>query len=83
MKYLYKFIALELWFILEYLWYYDKNYSTMEKLWYYRKNGGTIPKTMELWFTMEKTMVLWKKNIVFSVRESTHDFFSLVYGFKK
>ena len=56
----------------------------MEKLWYYRKNGGTIPKTMELWFTMEKTiMVLWKKNIVFFVMEKHTQFFSLVYGFKK
>ena len=33
-----------------------KNYSTMEK------NYGTLLKTMELWFTMEKTMVQWKKN---------------------
>ena len=32
-----------------------KNYGTMEK------NYDIIPKTMELWFTMEKTMVLWKE----------------------
>ena len=25
----------------------------MEKLWYYTENYGIIPKTMELWFTME------------------------------
>ena len=40
-----RFIALELWF-------------TMEKLWYYGKHYGIIPKTMEIWFTMEKKMVL-------------------------
>ena len=34
------------------LWYFRENYGTMEK------NYGTIPKTMELWFAMEKTMVL-------------------------
>ena len=44
-----RLIALELWF-------------TIEKLWYYGKNYGTMEKTMELWLTMEKTMVLWKKN---------------------
>ena len=38
-----RFIGLELWF-------------TMEKLWYYGKNYGTIPKTMELWISMKK---LW------------------------
>ena len=27
---------------------------TMEKVWYYGKNYRTIPKTMDLWFTMEK-----------------------------
>ena len=37
------------------LWYYGKN------LWYYGKNYDTIPKTMEIGFTMQKTMVLWKK----------------------
>ena len=36
------------------LCYYGK------KLWYNGKNYVTIPKTMELWYTMEKTMVLWK-----------------------
>ena len=28
-----------------------------EKLWYYGKNNWTIPRTMELLFTNEKTMV--------------------------
>ena len=41
--------------------YYGKNMVLARKLWYYTGNYGTIPKTMELWFTMEKTMVLWKK----------------------
>ena len=36
----------------------------LKKLWYYGNNCGTIPKTMELQFTMEKTMVQWKKTIV-------------------
>ena len=27
-----------------------------------KKNNGTIPKTMELKFTMEITMVLWKNH---------------------
>ena len=34
-----------------------KNYGIREKLWYYRKNFETILKTMELLFTMEKTML--------------------------
>ena len=40
-----RFIALELLFTMEKLWYYGKNYGTMEKtmvLWYYGKNYGTI-----------------------------------------
>ena len=28
---------------------------------YFRKNYSTIPETMELWLTMEKTIVLWRK----------------------
>ena len=48
-----RFIALELWFTLVKLWYYGKNYGTMGK-----KHYGTIPKTTELWFTIEKIMVL-------------------------
>ena len=35
------------------LW--KKNYGTMEKNYY------TIPRAMELWFTVEKAMVLWEK----------------------
>ena len=47
-----RFIAWELWFTMEKLWYFGKNYGTMEKtmilyrkLWnliYYWKNDGTI-----------------------------------------
>ena len=51
-----RFIALELWFTMEKLWYYGKYYGTMEKtmvlyLWnliYYGKNYGTMEKTMVL-----------------------------------
>ena len=35
--------------------------GTMEKLWWYGNNFGSIPKTMDLGFTMEKAMVIWKK----------------------
>ena len=44
--------------------YIEKNYGSMEQKYYgtKEKNYGTIPKTMELWFTIEKkTMALWKK----------------------
>ena len=51
-KFLNKCIALELWLSMEKLWYHRKNYGTMVK------NYGTIPKTMELWFTMEESMIL-------------------------
>ena len=53
-----------------------KNYGIMEKLCNYTENYGTLIHYGKNYGTMEK-------NIVFSVRESTHDFFSLVYGFKK
>ena len=48
-----RFIALELWFT---IYIYGKTMVLWKKLWHYGKNYGTIPKTMELWFTMEK---LW------------------------
>ena len=49
----------------------------LKKLWYmyYGKNYGTIPKTMELWLTMEKTMVLWEKNYMYS----SIVYYSIVY----
>ena len=50
------------------LWYYTENYGTLiffeKNPWYYGKNYDTklktetILKTMELWFTIEKIMVL-------------------------
>ena len=62
-----KYIALELWFTMEKLWYYRKNYgtmgkkkpmviwkksnNTMKKLWYYTENYGTL-------LCYQKTMVL-------------------------
>ena len=65
-----RFIALELWFTMEKLWYYGKNYGTMEKkLWYYTENyrtsiyeekkHGRLPNTKKLWFIMEKTMEIY------------------------
>ena len=42
LKFLKKYVALELWFTLE-------NYDTFGE-----KNYDTVPETMELWFTMEK-----------------------------
>ena len=52
--FLIKFIRLELWITIE------KN-GTMGKTMVLWKKNDTIPKTIELWFTMEKAMVLWKK----------------------
>ena len=54
LKFLNKFIALELWFTIE-------NYGTMDKnyIWYHTEKYGTIQKTIELCFTMDKTMALW------------------------
>ena len=40
---------------MEKLWYYGK------KLWYYGQNYGTIPRTIELRFTKEKSMVDYQK----------------------
>ena len=37
-----RLIALDLWFTMEKIWYYGKNYCAMEKIWYYGKNYGTI-----------------------------------------
>ena len=62
----------QLWYTIVYytskLWYYEtlinfvKRWYYGKKLWYYEKKPmNTLPKTMDLWFTMEKTMVLWKK----------------------
>ena len=51
-----KFIALELWFMMDKLWYYRK-----KNLWHYGKHYGTmeknhnIKKTIELCFITEKT----------------------------
>ena len=42
-------------------WYSEKKpYGTLEK-----KNYDTILKTIELWFTIKKTMLLWKKKLVY------------------
>ena len=38
-----------------YMYYGKKNYGTMIK------NYDTLPRAMELWFTVEKAMVLWEK----------------------
>ena len=66
----------KLWFIMEKLWKYTKIIEvlnrlivlelgfTMKKLWYYGKNYGTIPKTMELWLTMEKNYGTMEKTMV-------------------
>ena len=51
LKFLNKFIALELWFTIRKLWYCGENYGTVEKTKVLWKNNGTI----------EITMVLWKK----------------------
>ena len=55
-----RFIALELWFTKEKLWYYGKNYGTMEKTMvpYYTENYGTLIYYGKNYGTMEKTMVL-------------------------
>ena len=54
-----RFVALELWFTMEKLWYYGKNYDTMEKkLWCYTENYGTLIYSGKNYGTMEKTMVL-------------------------
>ena len=42
--------------------YYGKTMVLWKKLWCYGKNYGTIPKTMELWFTMEKKLLYYGKN---------------------
>ena len=44
LNFLIKYIALEHWFIMEKLLYYEKKYGTMEKLCHYWKNYGTILK---------------------------------------
>ena len=54
-----RFIALELWFTMEKLWYYGKNYMVLwKKLWYYTENYGTLIYYGKNYGTMEKTMVL-------------------------
>ena len=53
-----EFIAKELWFTMEKLWFYGKNYGCMEKKYV------TIPKTMELWFTIEKNYGTMDKTMV-------------------
>ena len=67
-RFLNKNEALEVRLTMEKLWFYGKkNYSTMAKLWYYgKKTYDTISKTMKLSFTMEKAMVLWKKQWYYS-----------------
>ena len=40
------------------LWYYGKKTLVLGK----KNPNGTIPKTTELKFTMEITMVLWKNH---------------------
>ena len=48
------------------LWFTMKNYSTVEKKYAtVYKNFGTLPKAIELWFNMKKTLVLWKKKLWF------------------
>ena len=47
---------MELWFTMEKLWYYEKNYDTMEKIY------GTITSTMELRFSKEKKIKVFTKN---------------------
>ena len=45
------------------------NYGTMDKLWYYGYNYGTIPRTMELRFTMEKTLQITKNKKILFIME--------------
>ena len=37
-----RFIALELWFTMDKLWYYGKTMVLWKKLWYYTENYGTM-----------------------------------------
>ena len=54
----------ELWFDMEKIWQYIENYWNLI---YMKQNNDTIPKTIKLWFTMEKTMALYQKLLNFNL----------------
>ena len=67
MKFLNRFIALELSFTMEKLWYYGKNYGAMEKtmvlwktLWYYTESYGNLIYDEKIW-DYGKTIVICNK----------------------
>ena len=67
--------TMELWFTMETLWFYGrndgimgKNYGTIPKTTIYeRKIHCSLPKTMKLWFIIEKkTTVIYQENWSFA-----------------
>ena len=59
--------------------YYEKNYGFYGgKIWYYGKNYDIIPKTMKLWFTMEKNYGTMEKKNYGTIVKSMYFFFVMV-----